>query len=120
VIPVNLHELDRLRDGLFLVPQLEDRVAADHLLGLHERTVDHAEPAVGDTHLRAQCARHQRAAIEHVAGLDLALRKLVHGLHEFGGRRHVVGRRDDVHKAHLENSLIRVSRRHRRRCRQPS
>src|SRR5712664_554200 len=67
VILVNLHELDRLCHGLLLVPQLEDRVAADHLLGLHERTVDHAELAVGDAHLRTQCARHQRAAIEHVA-----------------------------------------------------
>src|SRR6267142_3557790 len=52
VIEVQLHEFPRRRDRLFLVAQLEDRIAADHFLGLDERPVDHGELAVGDAHLR--------------------------------------------------------------------
>src|SRR5215211_7686949 len=43
MLPVQLHELDRQCESLFLVPQLENRVAADHLLRLDERPIDDAE-----------------------------------------------------------------------------
>jgi hypothetical protein len=43
---VELHELPRRRHGLLLARQLEDRAAADDLLGLHERAVEDAELAV--------------------------------------------------------------------------
>src|SRR6202158_1495394 len=36
---VELHEFPRRRQSFLLVPKLEDRVAANHLLGLDERTV---------------------------------------------------------------------------------
>src|SRR5256885_14129409 len=45
VVDVQLHELLRQRHGLLLVAQLEDGVAADHFLGLHERPVDDAKLA---------------------------------------------------------------------------
>src|SRR3982074_518543 len=48
MLEVQLHEFPRRRHRFFLVAQLEDRVAADHFLGLDERPVDHAELAIGD------------------------------------------------------------------------
>src|SRR5271170_4865463 len=39
-ILMELHELPRRGQRLFLTRQLEDRVAADDLFGLHERAVD--------------------------------------------------------------------------------
>ena len=40
---MELHELDRRCQSLFLVPEFEDRVAADDLLGLDERAIDDTE-----------------------------------------------------------------------------
>src|ERR1700694_3262740 len=77
-ILVELHELDRRGHGLFLVPQFEDRVATDDLLGLHEWAVDDAKLAVRNAHLRARGNRHQPATVEHAAGLDLPVGQLVH------------------------------------------
>src|SRR5712671_2071135 len=74
---VELHELLHRRQRLLLARQLEDGVAADHLLGLNERTVDDAEQPVLDTDLRAGCGRHQAAGIEETAGLGLAVGQLV-------------------------------------------
>src|SRR4051794_25215657 len=48
MVEVQLHEFLGHRQGLLLVAQLEYRIAADHLLGLHERAVDDAELAIGD------------------------------------------------------------------------
>src|SRR5205823_5826429 len=76
VIEVQLHELPRRRHRLFLVAQFEDRVTADHFLGLDERPVDYAELAVGDAHLRTHRDRHQPAAVDHATGLDLPVGKL--------------------------------------------
>src|SRR5262249_3269639 len=45
VIEMELHELLRHCQCFGLVAQLEDRIAADHFLGLHERTVSDAELA---------------------------------------------------------------------------
>src|SRR3954469_10169525 len=67
VFLVELHELDRRGHRLFLVAELEDGVAADHLLGLDERPVDNAELAVADAYLRAHGDRHQSAGIDHAA-----------------------------------------------------
>src|SRR5215475_3372242 len=61
---MKLHELPRHRHRLFLVAKLEDRVAADHLLGLDERPVDHAQLLVGDAHLRTGRNRQQAAVVE--------------------------------------------------------
>src|SRR3984893_9611868 len=76
VVLMELHELDRRGHGLLLVPQLEDRVAADHLLGLHERAIDDPELAVRDAHLGTHGDRHQPAAVEHAASLDLPVGEL--------------------------------------------
>src|SRR5689334_10375966 len=46
MVPVELHELYGRSHRLFLVAELEDRVAADHLLGLDEGPVDDVELAV--------------------------------------------------------------------------
>src|SRR5882672_4601317 len=66
---VELHELRRRRQGLFLALQFENRVAADDLLGLDEWTIEDTEPPVDDAHLRARGERHQSAVVEHAAGL---------------------------------------------------
>src|SRR6202048_3192096 len=71
VLLMELHELDCRGHGLLLVPQLEDRVAADHLLRLHERAIDDPELSVGDAHLGTHGDRHQPAAVDHAASLDL-------------------------------------------------
>src|SRR5229473_5855944 len=106
VILVELHELDGRRYGFFLVPQLENGIAADDLLGLHERAIDHAEIAIRDAHLGAGGNRHQPAAVEHAAGLDLPVSELVHRLHQFRRRRPGVGGIDYEHEAHLRNSWL--------------
>jgi len=104
VIEVQLHEFLRHRHGLFLVAQLEDRVAADHLLGLDERAVDDTELAVGDAHLGAQRQRHQPAGIDQAAGLDFAVGELAHRLHHFRRRRGSgLGRGDDRHESHAKS-----------------
>src|ERR1700716_844351 len=61
---VELHELPCRRHGLLLARQLEDRIAADDLLGLHERPVEDAELAIRYAHLRARGERHQPAHVE--------------------------------------------------------
>src|ERR1700731_534165 len=111
---VELHELGRRRDGLFLALQLEDRVAANDLLGLYERAVEDAELPVRYAHLRAHGERRETAAVEHAAGLDLPVGKLVHRLDEFWRRRPRVGGFDDKHEAHLRTPLEASRRRHRR------
>src|ERR1700720_3040158 len=63
MVLVQLHELDRRGHGLLLVPQLEDRVAADHLLGLHERAIDDTELPILDAHLRARGSWHEAAVV---------------------------------------------------------
>src|SRR5580704_17144134 len=68
-ILVELHELLRRGQSLFLARQLEDRVAAVDLLRLHERAVDDAEPPVRYAHLRARGKGHQPAHVEQAAGL---------------------------------------------------
>src|SRR5882757_228297 len=111
---VELHELLGGRQGLFLAWQLEDRVAANDLLGLHERAVDDAELPVDDPHLCARGERHQPAAVEHAAGLDLPIGELVHRLHEFRRRAGWVSGCDDEHEAHLRTPPAASRRRHRR------
>src|SRR5947209_7355295 len=71
-ILVELHELRGHRDRFLLVAQLEDGIAADHLLGFDERTVDDAELPVPDAHLRTGSQRQQPAIVEHATGLELA------------------------------------------------
>src|ERR1700730_14162366 len=51
MIQVQLHEFLRHRHGLFLIAELEDRVAADHLFRRPERAVADTEFAVRDPHL---------------------------------------------------------------------
>src|SRR5258708_14261212 len=80
---VQLHELPRRRHGLFLALQLEDRVAANDLLALHERAVDDAELPVRDAHLRTRGERHQPALADHPAALDLPVGDLVQRLAQF-------------------------------------
>jgi hypothetical protein len=104
---VELHEFPRRRQRLLLVPELEDGVAADHLLGLDERAIDDAELPVRDAHLRPHGERRQPATIEHAAGLDLPVGELVHRLQEFRRRRHSVGGLDDEHEAHVCELLLR-------------
>src|ERR1700737_3903471 len=58
VVFVQLHEFRRRRQSLLLALKFEDRVAADDLLGLHERAVDDAELTVCDAHLCARGERH--------------------------------------------------------------
>src|ERR1700730_3091314 len=98
---VELHELLRRGQGLLLVPQLEDRVAADHFLGLDERAVDDTELPVLDAHLGARGVWHEAAVVEHAAGRDLTVGELVHRLQERRRRRPGVGGPDYEHKAHL-------------------
>jgi hypothetical protein len=64
------------------------------------------ELAIGNAHLGAGFNRHQPAAVEHAAGLDLPVGKLVHRLHELRGRI-APGARvfDEVHEAHEKNSF---------------
>src|ERR1700682_2751770 len=69
VVPVQLHEFLGGCQRLLLVAEFEDRVAANHLLGLHERALDAAELAVLDADLGAGRDGHQPAAVEHAAGL---------------------------------------------------
>src|SRR5258708_38856218 len=77
---VELHELLGGRQGLLLARQLEDRVAANDLLGLHERAVDDAELPVVDPHLSARSKRHQPATAELASCLDLPIVELAHRL----------------------------------------
>src|SRR5260370_42328218 len=107
VVLVELHELDCRGHGLFPVPQLEDRIAADDLLGLHERTVDNAGLAVRDAHLSAGPDRHQPAGVEHAAGLDLPVGELHPRRHEFSRWWLIADGRDDIHEAHRYHSPIR-------------
>src|SRR5688500_18762269 len=111
---VELHELPRGRHGFLLAGQLEDRIAANDLLGLHERAVDDAELPVDYPHLCARGERHQPAAVEHAACLDLPIGELVHRLHEFRRRGTTVGGRDYEHEAHLKTPPEASHRRHRR------
>src|SRR5262249_32755070 len=48
VIDMELHELPGHGERFSLVSELEDRVAADHFLGLHERAVGDTQLAVRD------------------------------------------------------------------------
>jgi len=66
---VQLHELLRRRQSFRFVAQLEDRVTADDLLGLHERTVDNAELAVRDAHLGAGSHGHQPTIVKDLEDL---------------------------------------------------
>src|ERR1700688_2855785 len=77
VVLMELHELDCRGHRLFLVPQLEDCIAADNFLGLNEWAVDDTELAIGNAHLGAGGDRHQPTAVKHAAGLDLAVGALV-------------------------------------------
>ena len=110
---VELHELHRRGQGLLLVPQLEDRVAADHLLGLDERAVDDTELPVLDAHLRARGGWQEAAAVKHAAGRDLPVGELVHRLQERRRRRPGVGGPDYEHKAHLRTPSEASRGRHR-------
>src|SRR5260370_42525563 len=53
---MELHELDRRGHGLLLVSELEDSVAADHLLRLDERSIGDPERSDPDGHLATQGA----------------------------------------------------------------
>src|SRR5229473_1147227 len=112
---VQLHELRRRCHGLFLALQLEGGIAANDLLGLHERAVDDAELPVRDAHLRAGGERHQPAIVEQAAGLDLSVGELVHRLQELRRRRSKgVGGFDYEHEAHLRTPPEASRGRHRR------
>jgi len=111
---VQLHELPRRGQGFFLARQLEDRVAADDLLGLDERSIEDAKLPARYAHLRAHRERHQPAIVEHAARLDLSVGELVHRLHEFWRRRSGVGRFDYEHEAHLRTPPEASRGRHRR------
>src|SRR5229473_112842 len=107
VVLMELHELDRRGHGLLLVPQLEDRVAADHLLRLHERAIDDPELSVRDAHLGTHGNRHQPAVVDHAASLDPPVGELAHRLHQCRRRRaRRVGRWDAIHEAHPRNSSL--------------
>src|SRR5713101_7264218 len=82
VVLMELHELDRRGHGLLLIPEFEDRVAADHLLRLHERAVDDRELAVNVRHLRPLVKRHLLAVVDDAASLDLTVGELAHSLHQ--------------------------------------
>src|ERR1700731_630123 len=64
VVLMQLHELDCRGHGLLLVPELEDRGAADPLLRLHERAIDPPELSVRDAHLGTHGDRHQPAVVD--------------------------------------------------------
>ena len=102
---VELHELLGRGERLFLAGQFENRIAADHFLGLDERAIDDAELAVVDAHLRAGGERHQPAIVEHAAGLDLAVGELAHGLEQFRRRRARMGGFNDEHEPHEKTPL---------------
>src|SRR3981081_2696635 len=106
VVLMELHELDRGGHGLLLVPQLEDRVAADYLLRLHERAIDDPELSVRDPHLGTRGDRHQPAAVDHAASLALPVGELAHRLHQCRRRSaRRVGRCEEIHEAHLGTPL---------------
>src|SRR5260370_9326160 len=86
-ILVELHELLRRRQRLFFARQLEDRVAADDFLGLHEWPVGDAELAARYAHLRACGHGHEPAMVNQAAGLDFPIGALVHRLEEFPALR---------------------------------
>src|SRR5258708_5894463 len=100
-ILVELHELLRRRQRLFFARQLEDRVAADDFLGLHEWAVGDAELAARYAHLRACGHGHEPAMVKQAAGLDFPIGELFHRLEEFRCRRPSVGGFDYEHETHL-------------------
>src|SRR6266436_1923608 len=100
-ILVELHELLRRGQGLFFARQLEDRIAADDFLGLHEWAVGDAELAARYAHLRACGHGHEPAMVKQAAGLDFPIGELVHRLEEFRCRRPGVGGFDYEHETHL-------------------
>src|SRR5260370_9795225 len=106
MIQVQLHEFLRTCQRLLLVAEFEDGVAADDLFCLHERAIDNAELAVRDAHVSAGLDRHQPAAVEHAASLDLPVGALAHRLHQF--RRWIsrtAGLLDEIHEAHRSTPL---------------
>src|SRR5258707_9382329 len=100
-ILVELHELLRRGQRLFFARQVEDRIAADDFLGLHERAVGDAQPPVRYAHLRARGQGHEPAMVKQAAGLDFPIGELVHRLEECGCRRPSVGGLDYEHEMHL-------------------
>src|SRR4051794_38446164 len=115
VVEMELHELPGHGECLGLVAEFEDRVAADHFLGLDERAIGDAQLAVDDGDPRSLLQRHQPAHVDHPAGLDLAFGELAHGLHERGRRAsHRLRGSDDGHEAH-EKLLFGASCRHQAR-----
>src|SRR5271165_3800813 len=81
-ILVELHELSCRGQSFLFARQLEDRIAADDLLRLHERAVNDTQASLGDTHLRACSKRHEAAMVEQAAGFDFPVGKPVHRVGE--------------------------------------
>src|SRR5437763_11238949 len=92
--------LDGLLHGLHL-PQPE---AADQLLGLGERAIDHAALAAAELDAHALGARVQPLARQHHAGLHQLLVELTHLAENLAARQHapfrILVRPDDHHDAH--------------------
>src|ERR1700736_291230 len=111
---MKLHELDRRRHGLFLAVQLEYCVTTDDFLGFDEWTIENAELAVNDSHLRALGNRHQPTIVEHASCLDLPVGEFVHRLQEGRSRGDSVSGLDDEHEFHMTKPP-EASRVHQRR-----
>src|ERR1700744_1905750 len=77
MVQMELHEFPGHRHRLFLVAEFEDRITADDFLGFDEWAINDTKLVILDTHLGPGLPRHQPAIVEHPAGLDLPIGKLV-------------------------------------------
>src|ERR1700730_11348526 len=100
VFLVQLHKTHRALDRLLFRFQFKLRVAADNLLGLRERPVDHRYLPAGKPHAGSQRGRAKSAAPDHsVPGL---FRELVYLVHQRLRRTsRFLARLDDHHEFHL-------------------
>src|SRR5215475_9230961 len=109
VLLVKVHEAGGPRERFLLRFHIEDGVAADHLLGLSERPIDHGHlAAAGEHHPRAGCARHQPAHIDHRSVLGGFFPELADGFDELLWRwagTQFFGRLDQGHEPHCRVSF---------------
>src|SRR5262245_44833338 len=112
-VRVDLHEALALLDGFLARARLEDREAADQLLRLAERPVDHAQLAAPDAHARSRGAGQQAAHLEQHAGPGLLLAQLADRGHQLlpgrDARLVVPVRLHQHHEPHGRASRPRVS-----------
>src|SRR3954469_3415419 len=78
-----LGQLDRFLHGF----RLQDRIAADHLLGFGERSIGGRQLAAAQAHTHAFCGRTQAGGGDELALAGHVLDQLAHVLHELLARR---------------------------------